>query len=282
MRRKQRRAEMKIASAWKKAVLAAVLTAGLGMSLCAQERGPVTLTADKGPVTIGFSGWELVSPGKTVKGAPFTAQVTVESEVQLADGNTINRKTTSTVTRDSQGRVRRDQNVVLIIPEPNSGGISAQMISIDDPVAGVHYLLNRAKKTGARTPWEPDSEKRIEAKRREGRGGGSEESPQLQKENLGGQTIEGVYVTGTRVTRTIPVGAIGNAKPIAVITEQWYSPDLQVFVLSKHSDPRTGTTSAQLSKINRAEPDGSLFVVPADYSIQATEEGKPVIKVKEF
>jgi hypothetical protein len=156
------------------------------------------------------------------------------------------------------------------------------MISIDDPVAGVHYLLNPAQKTGASSPWEQVSEKKLEAKQREGRGAGNEPSDQFQKEDLGGQTMEGVYVTGTRLTRTTPAGAIGNAKPITVITEQWYSPDLQVFVLSKHSDPRTGTTSSQLSKISRAEPDGSLFVVPADYTIKTVKETRPAIQVKQF
>ncbi|MGA8368040.1 MAG: hypothetical protein WB716_12045, partial [Candidatus Acidiferrales bacterium] len=49
--------------------------------------------------------------------------------------------------------------------------------------------------------------------------------------------------------------------------ERWYSPDLQMNVLVKRSDPRMGQTVFQLSDIQRKEPDASLFQVPADYTM---------------
>src|SRR5262249_15427723 len=55
------------------------------------------------------------------------------------------------------------------------------------------------------------------------------------REELGGQTVEGVTATGTRSTTTIPAGAIGNLQPIKVVAEQWFSTDLQVLVMTKHS-----------------------------------------------
>ena len=44
-------------------------------------------------------------------------------------------------------------------------------------------------------------------------------------------------------------GAIGNEKPIVITVERWYSPDLQMNVLIKRSDPRTGDNVFQLTNI---------------------------------
>jgi len=93
-------------------------------------------------------------------------------------------------------------------------------------------------------------------------------SDNVKKEDLGTQTIEGVAATGTRNTFTIPVGQIGNEGPIAIVDERWYSKDLQAFVMTRHSDPRSGETVYRLTNINRTEPDHSLFEVPGDYQIK--------------
>ena len=89
----------------------------------------------------------------------------------------------------------------------------------------------------------------------------------VNKEDLGTQTIEGVEATGTRMTFTIPAGQIGNEGPINIVDERWFSKDLQTVVMTRHSDPRSGETVYRLTNINRTEPDHSLFEVPADYRI---------------
>ncbi len=88
------------------------------------------------------------------------------------------------------------------------------------------------------------------------------------KEDLGSQVIEGVNANGTRSTTVIPAGAVGNEQPITILSEQWFSPDLEMLVLTKHSDPRVGETTYRLTNIARAEPDRSLFQVPADYTLK--------------
>ena len=88
------------------------------------------------------------------------------------------------------------------------------------------------------------------------------------KQELGKQVIEGVEAEGTRTTITIPAGEIGNERPIEIVTERWYSPELQLVVMSRHSDPRTGETTYKLTNINRAEPAKSLFEVPAGYTVK--------------
>jgi hypothetical protein len=88
------------------------------------------------------------------------------------------------------------------------------------------------------------------------------------REELGTQNIEGVPATGSRTTTTIPAGAIGNLQPIKVVAEQWFSSDLGVLVMTKHSDPRVGETIYRLQSIVRAEPDRSLFTLPPDYTLK--------------
>jgi hypothetical protein len=88
------------------------------------------------------------------------------------------------------------------------------------------------------------------------------------REELGQQTIEGVIATGTRTTTEIPAGAIGNEQPLKIVSEQWYSSELQVLVLTKHADPRSGETTYRLTGIVRAEPARSLFDLPPDYTLK--------------
>ena len=93
-----------------------------------------------------------------------------------------------------------------------------------------------------------------------------------KKEDLGKQMIEGVQAEGTRTTVTIPAGEIGNERAIEIVSERWYSPELQLVVMTRHSDPRIGETTYKLTNINRTEPAKSLFEVPSDYTIK---EGHP-------
>jgi hypothetical protein len=88
------------------------------------------------------------------------------------------------------------------------------------------------------------------------------------KQELGKQVIEGVEAEGMRTTITIPAGEIGNERPIEIVSERWYSPELQLLVMSRHSDPRTGETTYKLTNVNRAEPAKSLFEVPAGYTVK--------------
>jgi hypothetical protein len=90
----------------------------------------------------------------------------------------------------------------------------------------------------------------------------------VNKEDLGQQVVEGVVATGTRTTTTIAAGTIGNDQPILIVSEQWFSPDLKVLVMTKHSDPRSGDTTYRLTNIAQAEPARSLFEVPADYTMK--------------
>ncbi len=87
--------------------------------------------------------------------------------------------------------------------------------------------------------------------------------------------IEGVESEGTRTTVTISAGQIGNELPIQIVSERWFSPELQVVILSKHNDPRMGETVYRLSNINRSEQPRTLFEVPSDYKIVESSPNDP-------
>lgn len=91
---------------------------------------------------------------------------------------------------------------------------------------------------------------------------------QKKIELLGARTIEGVTAEGTRSTLTIPAVEIGNTQPLEIVDETWYSSELQINVMTRHRDPRSGETTYRLTNLNRSEPDRSLFEVPADYTVR--------------
>jgi hypothetical protein len=98
----------------------------------------------------------------------------------------------------------------------------------------------------------------------------------VTKEQLGTKTVNGVQAEGVRVTRTIPAGAIGNDKPIEVVTERWYSTDLQMVVMTTHTDPMMGTVSVKLASVVRGDPDPGLFQIPSDYKVETGKLNQPM------
>jgi hypothetical protein len=257
--------------------------------------------------TFKFVGSKLNVQGKVVTGAPYSATATTESIQVLSDGNQIIRKNEALIYRDSEGRVRIEQELGTI-GKWTSDGDPARIIYINDPVALKAYTLDpRSRRAfGNSNPQgaveieknQLDNAKTLareleEAKRREIELASSDAGPAMKtgenrvrkvgdprrkNESLGNQVIEGVQVEGTRSTLTIPAGEIGNVQPIEVVDETWYSPELQIVVLSKTRDPRFGDLTYKLTNINRSDPDRSLFDVPADYRIEMRNQSKKTLK----
>jgi hypothetical protein len=252
-------------------------------------------SAGSGVVTAGAIGKGML--GTPVQGAPYSATITNESIQTLTDGSHITQNTSGATARDSQGRTRQDTAL------PTIGNLSAadapHLVFIMDPVAQTSYTLNLTDKTaqklsmpsgGAAGPVTaasaglgttrifvtqmgtasavdgamPPPPQAGFAMHREVIG---DEEAQVSTQDLGTETMEGLSVNGVRTTRTIPVGQIGNDKPISIVTEVWTSPDLKIIVYSKRTDPRMGEQTFKLTNIVRAEPDALLFTVPADFKI---------------
>ena len=86
--------------------------------------------------------------------------------------------------------------------------------------------------------------------------------------SLGSKDFGGVRADGTQTITTIPAGEIGNDKPIQIVSEKWYSPELQAVVYSRHSDPRSGETIYRLHNIRRNAQPADLFAVPQGYTVK--------------
>jgi len=222
---------------------------------------------------LGFGG---MHGGKTVTGAPFTATAVGTINRTLADGSKITQTVQSNLYRDTQGRVRKE--VTLPAMAGSTGGPPKSLVFIHDPVAGTGYVLDTNKKVahampqhtkggpGSEAP-EPDGETRPGP--HVGHGANSD----VVKESLGTQTINGVAAEGTRFTRTIPAGAVGNEKPLTIVREEWYSNDLHMIVQSKRTDPFVGETTYNVTNIQRNAPAATLFTVPSDYSVKDAPAG---------
>lgn len=265
----------------------------------AQEKSNV-IYQSAGPV----GGVAFGSSASPVQGAPYSATITNETVQTLADGTRIVQSSTGTTARDSRGRTRQE------MPLPSIGSLSAanapRLAFIHDPVSQMSYTLNLTDKTAqelsplpphpadagpgapvnmrvvaAGPPPMPPSPEAIPGTVAVTTGGMffqkqiPDDRSQVTTDDLGSQTMEGILVNGTRTTRVIPAGEIGNDRPISVVTEVWISPDLKTIVYSKRSDPRMGETTFRLSNLVRAEPDPSLFTVPSDFKI--SEGPKPIL-----
>ncbi len=275
-------------------------------------------------VAIKILGGGMEFSDKLVKGAPFSAQATTVTDQTLADGNHIHHQNDATLYRDSQGRTRRETTLGGLGPWSAVEADAKMVVMINDPVAGTHYMLHPDERRAIQMPLPNPA--MLKAMSRDtapatktgtgkvvvedeffempgpppspGAPGGDvhkmffyqrfgDEEQNAQTESLGTQVIEGVKAEGKRIASTIPAGSIGNDQPIQIVTERWYSPELQMVVMSKRSDPRVGETTFRLSNISRAEPAATLFQVPADYTLEkapaprvfelqhSTTEGKP-------
>lgn len=280
-----------------------------GMSFAAEKMaGPSMMMAAPPPLplvggdTMSFMQFEMTGPAEVVAGKPYAAKLSVEVLQPLIDGNSIAVEHHARVYRDAEGRTRRDD-------ELNIGGAVQHSILIADPIAGTSYTLDPARQvaeqvpqagqrgaqlafaqalTGSTngstttfdvalpSPLATGNRPSLEASLNPPRAPFSADTPiklpfpgDPHSVSLGDKTIEGVRVTGTRTTVIIPTAAIGNRAPIEIVTEQWYSADLNVVMLSEHRDPRVGQTRYRLHDIARSDPDPQLFVVPAGYRVSS-------------
>ncbi|MCX6612311.1 MAG: hypothetical protein NTW74_15860 [Acidobacteria bacterium] len=258
------------------------------------------------------------------KGAAYSADSTTETTQVLQDGNRIKNTNRSKFARDSEGRTRRESTVQMLGP---LGRTEEPIVSvfINDPVAKVQYTLDsrakvamKSKGAGSMTfRTKPDQAARIreeivmERKVVEGNARNviiehkiigpakSVDSAQItqsidvrgpgdmKSEDLGNRMIEGVNAKGTRITMTIPAGEVGNERPIEVVTENWFSEELNAMVLTRHNDPRMGETVTRLENIKLGAPPKSLFEPPVDYKVEEVANMRmpmpamPAIRVRE-
>ena len=221
-----------------------------------------------------------------IAGAPFTADAATEFTQMLSDGNRIERRFSTSLARDGKGRTRSEQDVAMLGPlvvlqkgmnwsanslqvtPPQQPEQPPRFTVITDPVEGVTYTLDERSKEARRNPAKIGTQQAPEVKKINDKiTGRADGANAVIVESLGTRQFDGVSAEGTRITSTIPAGQIGNLNPINLVTERWFSKQLQMAVLITRRDPRSGETIYRLTNIVRTEPPPDLFTVPSDYHI---------------
>jgi hypothetical protein len=211
-------------------------------------------------------------------GEPFSGVAQTQSTTVFADGNRIVRTNTVHYYRDGQGRTRVDRAVV---DERANNSAQGGVVMIEDPVNGEHISLMPMAKMAAvfkypngHAPAHSRPASQLDTTAPFGLLGlgmgigadGRTTESSADTTSLGQKVISGVMATGTRVVRVIPVGALGNEKPITSTLEEWKSAELGIPVQITEKSSIGGTLTYNLQDVVRAEPDPSLFTVPANYT----------------
>jgi hypothetical protein len=298
--------------------IAAAIGIALAAPAAAQDILQYRAEAAAGEPQAGLSVVALdpISMGPAVLNAPYSAEAITEVTHTLSDGNRIERRTTATIARGTDGRTRREQRGFAL------GGFVAEneapIVTITDPTSGVHLTLNYDQKIAFRSKpmWiaaadgpvagaevrfstAPFGSRKdgIKIGRRSAGAAGVDVPPPppspgqpfdepvlaidgpgaprempwnaaYKSEQLEATTIEGLRAEGLRTTLTIPAGAVGNTLPIEVVSERWFSPELQIVLLTRRFDPRFGETVYRVTNVTREEPAAELFKVPSGFRIQ--------------
>jgi hypothetical protein len=217
---------------------------------------------------------------RTVRGAPYSARTETETVQVLADGNRISARWAGFVARDGEGRLRREQPLA-VIGTLLAAKDAPRLTVVSDPVLRVTWFLDPKTRTARRVAWPPQGGEGLPGAQgmpppmfggRGPLGFPRGEAPAASSETLGSREVAGVWSEGTRSTYVIPAGQAGNDRPLSIVSERWSSPELDVVVETRHSDPRLGETRFHLTSLERGEPDRALFEVPAGYAV---EDGLP-------
>jgi hypothetical protein len=227
------------------------------MSRCRCLAGLLRL-AGVGTVLSGQSAGDprtLSALALQVSGAPLQFRQVETNTRELPDGAVVGEESTSTVHRDSAGRVRVER----------TSGPGGPFVSITNPVEGYVIVLLDPIKMAVRTraPKRPNGSAARFAVL----------GPVLPEGNwrpdtdtLPKRVIEGLECEGVRTTYR------DSGRPGRTATyENWTVPSLGLMALVTASIPGS-TYTARIERIVRGEPDPALFTIPPGYTVTELQD----------
>jgi hypothetical protein len=212
-----------------------------------------------------YPGVHIEVPGiwvTPIANAPFTATVDIVTHEKLPDGTERIRTTTNHIARSSSGRIYNERR--LLVTSAFKGL---------PPLLSAHTYDPGSRLSVTMEPRTHLAKQVILARPAPAIAGQSpihinpNPGPGRTEEDLGTQNYQGYTLQGIRKTHTVAGTASGTGQPITVADEYWFSPELTVYFIIKHNDPRTGEQLIVMSKIERAEPDASIFAIPSDFKV---------------
>jgi hypothetical protein len=204
---------------------------------------------------------------------PFSA--TIEAEIEIVDdkgNNTFQRRITK-IARDNKGRTRVDTDLNLIDAPTDPKLVT---VHIYDAVTKADLTLfprdQSAMRYEDRPKPQPAPGRRLApiALEPDHLGLADNLTPRIetQREELDAEVIEEIQVRHGRETCRYLAGFAGHKDAYTVVTDYWYSQELQAFVRVKQVDPFNGVQTLTLRKVRRENPDTSLFKMPKNYRVQ--------------
>jgi hypothetical protein len=208
---------------------------------------------------------------------PFSATIEAENRIVNADGNTTIQRRVTKVARDSGGRTRVDTDL-----NPVGAPTDARLIGVHiyDAVTKIDITLFPWHKFAISTEYEdtlpppleyepptpppPVAMKPIHWRLRQR----SQPVPDIRREEVGTEVIEGARLRHGRETSRYPAGYAGQKDAYTVVMDYWYSQELQSFVLVKQFGPHNSVHTLTLRNIRRENPDPDSFKIPKDYNVQ--------------
>lgn len=233
-----------------KIVLLSLVLPGL---LLAQRRLPPVTPRPPGLRPLG-AAIDSHGPTVTITGASFQAQRIGQSTMKLADGSTLTQEVHGQMIRDSQGRVRVEQQMA---DQPTS-------VVVIDPVN--HTLLRWDNRSTEATQMAMPRELHVTFPRPTLQSYPVVESEtelrepdKVTHENLGQKAINGIMTNGTRTTTILPNGKI--------VHEVWFSDEFKLVLLDTIENP-LGKQTIEMRDVMYVEPDLALFQLPQGYQVK--------------
>jgi hypothetical protein len=203
-----------------------------------------------------------------VPNAPFSAVVNIEKSYVRKDRPPLELRSFRQIGRDSSGRIHNERRTFS--RTTNDGTPELERIHLFDPQSRVSTWIDMSKKifwttTGDHPPSTEPPTIRFAAP-----DGNAPPSDFTKDEDLGVRDFDGVSARGIRETQTVVDENTG--KDVVITDEYWYSQDLRINLIVKHSDPRKGSTSITVTQIKQTAPDPQFFEIPEGYKHAGAEQ----------
>lgn len=192
---------------------------------------------------------------------PFSGRDHTEWTRTLEDGSVIKTELYAILARDSQGRIYREH--VSFVPVDSHQKSRRWDLVLLDPVSHTRTTCVINRRLCTITDYHASAKFVPPPVGLQANG-----TRYLTRQSLGNETIDGLPANGTLETLTISTGTAGNAQPLVTKKEYWYSPDLEINLLTTRTDPRDGTQVIRVVDLSRTEPDPAMFRPPSNFPLK--------------
>ncbi len=231
----------------------------------AAQANPRPAQPPREAVIPNYAGVRSEVPGiwlTPVANSPFSANVDILTHEKLPDGTERIRTSTNHIARSASGRIYNERRML----EP------ATFVGLS-PLLGAHTYDPGTHLSVMLEPRQHLAKQVVLAHPNPVIPGyaplkvNPHPGPNRTEEEIGSQVFQGFTLQGIRKTLTVAAAASDTGQALVVTDEYWFSPELSIYMIIRHNDPRTGEQLVTVSHVERAEPDPAIFAIPATFKI---------------